>query len=83
LHIVGFIAGAFAASAIVVAVAFGAGFSTWAAIGFGAASFGLAQALYIIWLVGMERAETRRRKAAAAGSESSPAKTNHNVVQKS
>jgi Flp pilus assembly protein TadB len=82
LHIVGFIAGAFALSAIVVAVAYVAGFSVWAAIGMGIASFVVAQLLYAVWLVGMARAEAQRRKSDTAGTDIAHAKPNRRVAQK-
>jgi hypothetical protein len=83
LHIVGFVAGALTATAIVVAVAVGAGFSGWAAAGIGAACIVMAQVLYIIWLVGMERGEAHRRKAAGGTSDTPAPKPNHSAVQKS
>jgi hypothetical protein len=82
LHIVSFILGALGASAMVVAVAYGSGFSGWPAIGMGAACFVLAQALYIVWLAGMARAETRRRKTEVGASDATSAKPNGGVVQK-
>jgi hypothetical protein len=83
LHIVGFIAGALGASAVVVAVAIGASFSGWAALGMGLATLVLAQVLYVVWVAGMARGEARRRKAAAGNSDSVPAKQNRTAVQKS
>jgi hypothetical protein len=83
LHIVGFIAGALGASAVVVAVAIGARFSGWAALGLGAATFALAQVLYVIWVAGMVRAEARRRQAATGKPDSVPVKPNHTAAQKS
>jgi high-affinity Fe2+/Pb2+ permease len=83
LHIVGFVAGALAASAIAFAVALGGGFSGWAATGIGAACFVLAQVLYIIVLAGMERAEARRRKAADGASDTPAPKPGRSAVQKS
>jgi hypothetical protein len=81
LHIVGFSLGALALSAIVVAVAYGAGFGGWAAIGLGGATFILAQALYLLWLAGMARAEAKRRKDDGAAPDAPKAKPN-GVVQK-
>ncbi len=82
MHIVGFIAGAIGVSAIVAAIAYGTGFSGWAAIGMGTASFVLAQILYVAWLAGMARAEARRRKSAAEKPDKAPAKPARRVVQK-
>jgi hypothetical protein len=82
LHVVSFIFGALGLSAIVVAVAHGAGFSGWSAFGMGAACFILAQALYLVWLAGMARAEARRRKAKVGGSDTPSPKPNSGVVQK-
>lgn len=82
MHIVSFILGAVGVSAVVVAVAHGAGFSGWPAFGMGAACFVLAQALYVVWVAGMARAEARRRKAAAGGPDASSPKPNSGVVQK-
>jgi hypothetical protein len=82
LHIVSFILGALGVSAIVVAVAFGAGFSGWPAIGMGAAAFVLAQVLYVVWLAGMARGETKNPKGELGGSDAPSAKQNGGVVQK-
>jgi hypothetical protein len=82
LHILGFIAGALGASAIVVVVAVGSGFSGLAAVGTGAASLVLAQLFYVLWLAAMERAEARRRKATVSLPDTLPQKPTP-VVQKS
>jgi hypothetical protein len=82
LHILSFIAGALGASAIVVVVAVGSGFSGLAAVGMGAASLVLAQLLYVLWLAAMERAEARRRKATVSLPDTLPQKPTP-VVQKS
>jgi hypothetical protein len=82
LHIVGFIAGALGASAVVIIIALQSGFSVWAAIGMGTACFVLAQFLYVILLAGMARVESRRRKSAAKGPEPVSSKPNGGVVQK-
>ncbi len=82
MHILSFIAGALGASAIVVVVAVGSGFSGLAAVGMGAASLVLAQLLYVLWLAAMERAEARRRKATVSLPDTLPQKPTP-VVQKS
>jgi hypothetical protein len=79
LQIVGFILGALGVAAIAAAVAYGAGFSAWPAIGIGAASFVLAQVLYVVWLAGMARAEARRKQSDASGSATEPRR---NLAQK-
>jgi hypothetical protein len=83
LHVVSFILGSLGASAIVVGAALGAGFSGWPAVGLGAACFFLAQALYLVWLAGMARAEARRRNAKHGGSDvPGSVKPDSGVVQK-
>jgi hypothetical protein len=83
LHIVGLIAGAVGASAVVVVVALAMGFSGWASIGLGLACFVLAQVLYVVWLAGMARAEARRRTSAAKGPNTTEPKPDSGVAQKS
>ncbi len=82
MHVVSFILGTLGFSAIVVVVANGAGFSGWPAFGMGAACFVLAQALYLVWLAGMARAESRRRKTKGSIPDTSSAKPTEGVVQK-
>ncbi|MGL4237193.1 hypothetical protein [Tabrizicola sp.] len=82
MHVISFFFGAVGASVIVGLVAHGAGFSGWPAIGMGAACFVLAQVLYLVWLAGMARAEARRRKSEADGSDAAATKPNRSVVQK-
>jgi hypothetical protein len=82
LHIISFVLGALGVSALVVAVANGAGFAGWPAFGMGAACFVLAQVLYLVWLAGMARAEAQRRKTSVGGAEPVSTKPNGGVVQK-
>lgn len=82
MHVVSFIFGTIGFSAIVVVVAHGAGFSGWPAFGMGAACFVLAQVLYLAWLAGMARAESRRRKTSGGAPDVPSPKPSSGVVQK-
>lgn len=74
MHIVLFLAGVVVATAAVVLAAWAAGLPGLAIFGLGAATLLVAQALYLVWIVGMAGAEARRRRQeagkAAAGTSS-------------
>ena len=82
LHIIGFALGTLCATAGVAVVAVAMGFPGSTVFKLAAASFVLAQFLYIAWVAAMARFEARRRKLQGSDEGSAPPKPAQGVVQK-
>lgn len=83
MHIIGFVLGTLCATAGAAMVAVAMGFPGSTVFKLAAASFVLAQLLYVVWVVAMAQIEARRRTLQGSDEGSAPSKPAQGVVQKS